>query len=67
MITQNHKKSKKFKFEEIDHVDFRWDITSEELAGVKEPLYQQFLKNVYLNNPSRYNFIGREFYAKDSE
>lgn len=67
MIAQNHKKSKKFKFEEVEKVDFSWDIKPEGLSAAIEPVYRRFLRNVYQYNPSNHEFDRERFSANDSE
>jgi hypothetical protein len=39
VIAKNHKKSKKFKFDEIDNLDFSWDIHPDDLSSAIEPVY----------------------------
>jgi hypothetical protein len=55
MIAQNHIKSKKFKFDEVDTVDFSWEINPEDLSTPIEPNYNRFLRNVYKFDPSKHN------------
>lgn len=56
MIAKNHKKSIKFKFEELKSVDFSWDICPGEISAVSEPVYSRFLRKVYRYDPSLHNF-----------
>jgi len=55
MIAQNHIKSKKFKFDEVDTVDFSWEINPEDSSTPIEPNYNRFLRNVYKFDPSKHN------------
>ena len=66
MIAQNNKKSKKFKFDEIDNADFSWDINPEDLSAAIEPVYSRFLRDVYQYNPSFYDFEGESLFANDT-
>jgi hypothetical protein len=55
MLAENIEKSGKIRFEEVNNVDFCWEISSESLYSVNNTHYGSFLRNVYHFDPSLHN------------
>ncbi len=55
MLAENAEKSRKLRFEEVDCVDFCWEISRESSYTVNNAHYGSFLRNVYHYDPSLHN------------
>ena len=55
MLAENFEKSRKIRFEEVDSVDFCWEISPESSYSVNNAHYGSFLRNVYHFDPSLHN------------
>ena len=59
MLAENAEKSRKMRFEEVDSVDFCWEISPESSYSVNNTHYGSFLRNVYHFDPSLHNLEKR--------
>ena len=55
MLAENFEKSRKIRFEEVESVDFCWEISPESSYSVNNAHYGSFLRNVYHYDPSLHN------------
>jgi hypothetical protein len=55
MLAENFEKFRKIRFEEVDSVDFCWEISPESSYSVNNAHYGSFLRNVYHFDPSLHN------------
>ena len=67
MLAENAEKSRKMRFEEVDSVDFCWEISPERSYSVNNAHYGSFLRNVYHFDPSLHNFEKSSVGSKDVE